>query len=64
MKKFRIPEVSAESLENSLFESVIFDGNTRGKSGDVHTPKLVRVGIICLCLKGSGTLVINDTAYE
>lgn len=64
MKKFRIPEVSAESLENSLFESAIFDGNTRGERGDIHSPRLVRVGVICLCLRGGGTFVINDTAYE
>lgn len=64
MKQLRIPVVSTESLNNSLFESITFDAKATKRGAIEPGPKLVNIGLICLCLRGSGTFVINDTSYN
>lgn len=63
MKNLSIPAISTDSLGNSLFECITLDGMTHSEAMDPREPKLVSAGIICLCLRGEGTFVINDKSF-
>lgn len=64
MKNFSVPTLSTDSLGNSLFDCVTFDGISSKYHGDPAEPKFVSAGVICLCLRGNGTFVINDVTYR
>lgn len=64
MKNLSVPTLSTDSLGNSLFECVTFDKSAYSGDNDPSKPKLVRAGVICLCLRGGGTFVINETTYN
>lgn len=64
MKNFTVPFFSTDSLGNSLFECVTLD-STHPKAGRTTSePRMIRAGVVCLCLRGRGTFVINDTQYN
>lgn len=64
MKSSVFQTFSNESLENSLFDCITFDAEFSRSNPQPTTPRLVSAGIICMCLQGSGTFVINDTTYK
>lgn len=64
MKSEAFSNVSSEILENSLYDCITFDGKHPRRTSDETKPLLVGAGIICLCLQGRGTFVINETSYE
>lgn len=64
MKSFSVPSLSTDSLGNSLFECMTIDA-TRGEMPITHEePMVVQAGIICLCLRGKGRIIINENEYE
>lgn len=64
MKNLSIPTLSTDSLGNSLFECITLDGLPRKEGVDPREAKLVSAGIICLCLRGEGKIVINDKSFN
>lgn len=64
MKSYTLPTISADSLGNSLFECIAIDTQRGLKPLSVQEPVIVQAGIICVCLRGSGTIAINDKPYE
>lgn len=68
MKPDTLPHISADSLGNSLFECVTIDASDKEYRGRMTTPQnapvIVQTGIVCICLRGSGTMSINDTEYK
>lgn len=59
-----LPLISAESLGNSLFECVTIDIASGNRPLPKNEPTMVKVGIICLCLRGEGTLTINEQPHK
>lgn len=64
MKSLNLPHLSTDSLGNSLFECVTLDaqGGRDGHIGD--QPILVKAGVVCLCLRGEGTFMLNDSEHH
>lgn len=64
MKLFSVPTLSTDSLGNSLFECMTIDA-THGEVPIAHDePIVVQAGVICLCLRGSGKIIINEKEHE
>lgn len=61
---FSIPSLSTASLGNSLFECVTIDAGRGENSISQGRTVIVQVGAICVCLRGSGTICINDKEYQ
>ncbi len=64
MKNLTVPFISTDSLGNSLFECVTLDANNPTVKENHNEPRMIRAGVVCLCLRGRGTFVINDTQYN
>ncbi len=62
MKSDTLPLISAESLGNSLFECMTIDA-TDGKPLSRSEPTMIKIGVVCLCLRGCGTFSINEQEY-
>lgn len=63
MESYKMPSISTASLGNSLFECVTIDvasGDGRFGRG---VPTIVKMGVICVCLRGSGKICINEKEY-
>ncbi len=59
-----IATISTNSLGNSLFECITFDRRaSKEPMATRDTPVLVQAGVVCLCLRGSGTFLLNDKEY-
>lgn len=64
MKSYSVPSISAESLGNSLFECISIDAsNNNEKLLSRESPVVVQMGVVCICLRGSGSIVINEHEY-
>lgn len=60
-----IPSIDANSLGNSLFECITIDADNINKpKNGKEQPMLVQAGIICICLRGEASFVINSTTYS
>ncbi len=62
MKSFNLPIVTTESLGNSLFECMMID--SQSKPATTTEPARIKLGAICVCLRGNGSVVINDHPYN
>ena len=62
MKLNSIPLISTELLGNSLFECITIDA-TDGKPLSRSEPTMINIGVVCLCLRGSGIFSINEQEY-
>lgn len=59
-----IPSIDANSLGNSLFECITIDADNINKpQAGKEQPMLIQAGIICICLRGEASFVINGTTY-
>ena len=59
------PTSSKDILGNSLFECITFDaskGTQRPSASD--RPLQVPVGVLCVCLRGTGSIIINEKEYR
>lgn len=62
---FRRPPISTGSLGSSLFECITIDAADKEKMENrAELPVCVQAGAICLCLRGEGKIVINETVYH
>lgn len=64
MKSYTLPVISATSLGNSLFECITIDASQGLSHLSAQEPVIVRAGVICVCLRGCGKIVINDQHYD
>ena len=64
MKLDTISLISTESLGSSLFECITIDVANDKRVLPHSEPTMVKVGIVCLCLRGHGTFTINEQRYE
>jgi len=63
MKSSNVPTISSQVLGNSLFECIALDASKgRGKLAR-ELPVVVQMGVVCVCLRGSGSFVINEQEY-
>lgn len=63
MKSYQVPTASTELLGNSLFECVTIDAS-KGRERLTSDPIKIDAGIICICLRGTGSFVINDKEHK
>lgn len=60
-----IPILDVNSLGNSLFECLTIDTHDfSSKRRNTGSPTLIQLGIICICLRGSAHLRINNQEYD
>lgn len=64
MKTSVFQTLSSELLESSLFDCITFDAEFSRRNYQTSSPRIASAGIICMCLRGRGTFVINDTTYK
>ncbi len=63
MKSYVIPTIPVEGLGNSLFECFTIDLEN-SNTPTATLPMKVKAGVVCVCLRGTGKLVINNRTYE
>lgn len=62
-QSINLRSIETRSLGNSLFECVTID--TSNKKNTTNTPQrtILQAGAICICLRGTGKVIINDNHF-
>lgn len=62
-KSLNIPPIDADSLGNSLFKCITIDAENL-KPKDNASPVLIQAGVVCICLRGEASFVINNNTHQ
>lgn len=63
MQTISLPQIDSASLSNALFECLTIDKNSENRNFNNPEATLLKMGAICICLRGNGRLTINDHNY-